>query len=376
MRGGSGSSRWWLSARRTPRWPRDLDSSRAARAATSVCSTQRMRSYVYLQRFLESAGRSEAFLQDNEATGTLDSSPCGGARADCAGGARWAGICSRSCSDRARCRRRAFLSRQPASRRYRGLVRRFFRSQYDLPPRPSDPPFPLIPGRRGGSRQRVELRTDRLLRGWRHLPLHARGAGDALLGGRVGSAGRRMRLVLAGLLGIALLLPVSAEAAGRSCGGLEANGWQASEIHATHLTCGSARGKLSRWLYRALPHNPYGWNCFRWRGRRMCAVGNGDAPRFTFRLGRSPPQAPIRECGNYAPGGGAGVYNITTRITSCRTARWMVRRFYQGQWTVPPTSRPFWHWIFYCRNRKIGYESWDLRCAGTHGRAVRWQHGA
>jgi hypothetical protein len=45
------------------------------------------------------------------------------------------------------------------------------------------------------------------------------------------------------------------------------------------------------------------------------------------RLARAQVAAPIRECGDYAPGGGAGVYNITTRVTSCRIARRMARRF-------------------------------------------------
>ena len=38
--------------------------------------------------------------------------------------------------------------------------------------------------------------------------------------------------------------------------------------------------------------------------------------------------ASIKECGRYAPGGGYGVYNITTRIVSCRTARGMARGYY------------------------------------------------
>ncbi len=80
----------------------------------------------------------------------------------------------------------------------------------------------------------------------------------------------------------------SASAAGTPCGRLAEGGWKASDIRATHLTCGSARAKLRRWLPPPLPSNPLGWNCFPFRVRRMCAVGQGDAPRFTFRLERRP----------------------------------------------------------------------------------------
>jgi hypothetical protein len=87
--------------------------------------------------------------------------------------------------------------------------------------------------------------------------------------------------------------------------------------------------------------------------------------------------APIRECGDYAPGGGAGVYNITTRVTRCRVARRMARNFYYGHWTnVPRDSRPFRRGEYTCRNQQIGYELADLRCTASRGRVVRWQHGA
>jgi len=60
--------------------------------------------------------------------------------------------------------------------------------------------------------------------------------------------------------------------------------WRAKRIDAVNLTCFSAREKLGRWLRRErLPHNPYGWNCWRRGGAAwMCAVGQGNAPRFTF----------------------------------------------------------------------------------------------
>jgi hypothetical protein len=82
--------------------------------------------------------------------------------------------------------------------------------------------------------------------------------------------------------------PTASAAAGTPCGTLNDGKWKASDIRATHLTCGSARAKLRRWLPPPLPANPIGWNCFPFRGRRMCAVGQGDAPRFTFRLKRRP----------------------------------------------------------------------------------------
>jgi hypothetical protein len=94
------------------------------------------------------------------------------------------------------------------------------------------------------------------------------------------------------------------------------------------------------------------------------------------RLARAQVAAPIRECGDYAPGGGAGVYNITTRVTSCRIARRMTRRFYHGRWRIPRDSRPFRRGDYTCRNRQIAYELADLRCTVSRGRVVRWQHGA
>jgi hypothetical protein len=82
--------------------------------------------------------------------------------------------------------------------------------------------------------------------------------------------------------------PSAASVADTPCGTLRDGPWKAADIRATHLTCASARVKLRRWLPPPLPANPVGWNCFPFRGRRMCAVGQGDAPRFTFRLKRRP----------------------------------------------------------------------------------------
>lgn len=87
--------------------------------------------------------------------------------------------------------------------------------------------------------------------------------------------------------------------------------------------------------------------------------------------------APVKRCGNYAPGGGAGVYNITTRVTSCRQARLMARNFYRGRWSnVPSDSRVFRRSAYRCRNRNVGIESAVLRCTARGGRVVRWEHGA
>jgi hypothetical protein len=87
--------------------------------------------------------------------------------------------------------------------------------------------------------------------------------------------------------------------------------------------------------------------------------------------------APIRECGDYPGGPGAGVFNITTRVTTCRVARRMARRFWHGGWNnVRSNGRPFRRGAYTCRNRNIGYEAADLRCTASRGRVVHWQHGA
>jgi hypothetical protein len=104
--------------------------------------------------------------------------------------------------------------------------------------------------------------------------------------GRSSITGRMRPAITAAVALGALALPGAAEGAGTPCGALTDDGWRATDIRATRLTCRSARAKLRRWLPPPLPSNPYGWNCFPFRGRRMCAVGQGDAPRFTFRLRR------------------------------------------------------------------------------------------
>jgi hypothetical protein len=99
--------------------------------------------------------------------------------------------------------------------------------------------------------------------------------------------------------------------------------------------------------------------------------------------------APIRNCGNYGiPEGssgtkpvfthedivGAGVYNIRTRVTRCRTARRMVRRFWNGDWgPCDPTCR---RGRFRCVNRQTGDEVYVMRCTASGGRVVRFVYGA
>jgi hypothetical protein len=87
--------------------------------------------------------------------------------------------------------------------------------------------------------------------------------------------------------------------------------------------------------------------------------------------------APIRECGDYSPTGGAGVYNVTTRVTSCRTARRMARRFWNGKWgNFRSDGWSFRRGSYTCRNRQLGVEFADLRCTASRGRVVHWQWGA
>jgi hypothetical protein len=96
----------------------------------------------------------------------------------------------------------------------------------------------------------------------------------------------RARTILAASVGAALLVPSGAHAGGTPCGSVTKGDWRASDIRATHLTCASARRKLRRWLPPPLPRNEFGWYCYRMRDRRQCVAGNGDAPRFSFRLKR------------------------------------------------------------------------------------------
>jgi hypothetical protein len=85
--------------------------------------------------------------------------------------------------------------------------------------------------------------------------------------------------------------------------------------------------------------------------------------------------APIKECGRHAPGGGYGVYNITTRIVSCRRARSMARAYYYGRVRLPIGR--YWWGPFRCVHRRLGSELNDLRCVRYDGRGVvHWQDGS
>jgi len=99
--------------------------------------------------------------------------------------------------------------------------------------------------------------------------------------------------------------------------------------------------------------------------------------------------APVRHCGNYGiPEGssgtkpvftrddiaGAGVYGIRTRVARCRTARRMVRRFWNGSWgDCDPGCR---RGRFRCVIRQAGDEVWIMRCTAAGGRVVRFEYGA
>lgn len=82
--------------------------------------------------------------------------------------------------------------------------------------------------------------------------------------------------------------------------------------------------------------------------------------------------APIEECGNfdghwtYDTLQGAGTYNVTARVVSCREARTVALKAEPG--------RRFGGWS--CRYMDQGYEFADVRCTKPGGRVIRWQAGA
>lgn len=180
-----------------------------------------------------------------------------------------------------------------------------------------------------------------------------------------------------------------AQAVGKRCRSVTAGGYRATHVFADFMPCRSARSKLRRWLRRgSLPKNENGWYCYRLGGvvrARSYPGRTGGEQAFTFWLRRvagAQAAAPIKECGDYPGGPGAGVYNITTRVTRCRVARRMARRFWHGHWTnvprtdLPDSDRPFRRGSYTCRNRHIGTESNDMRCTASRGRVTRWQWGS
>lgn len=84
--------------------------------------------------------------------------------------------------------------------------------------------------------------------------------------------------------------------------------------------------------------------------------------------------ASSNECGRIPSNGGYSVFNITTRVTSCRTARRMARRYYNGDWDNVPRrpGRTFRRGSYTCSYRLEGSEGIDMRCTATGGRVVRF----
>ena len=96
--------------------------------------------------------------------------------------------------------------------------------------------------------------------------------------------------------------------------------------------------------------------------------------------------AAIRECGafdgaRFVPDDelqGAGVYNITTRVATCRRARKIVRRYWtsHSKWCGRNSSTCAIGWGYTCRDTRLGVENYDTRCTASRGRVVRFQHGS
>jgi hypothetical protein len=136
-----------------------------------------------------------------------------------------------------------------------------------------------------------------------------------------------LSLVVAAI-GTALLAPSSVDAA-TSCGSLTKGKWRATDIRATHLSCASARTKLRRWLPPPLPANEFGWYCYKAAGRRQCVAGNGDAPRFSFRLKRRPRtfSAQVESHCRPVEGGDWRATSLSAFNMGCPSARAKLRRW-------------------------------------------------
>jgi hypothetical protein len=99
--------------------------------------------------------------------------------------------------------------------------------------------------------------------------------------------------------------------------------------------------------------------------------------------------AAAADCGNYGfPEGhqgnkpiftqkeifGAGVFDIRTERTRCRTARRMVRRFWAGRWgQCEPGCR---RGEYTCRDRRLGDEFFRMTCRASRDRLMRFEFGA
>jgi hypothetical protein len=99
--------------------------------------------------------------------------------------------------------------------------------------------------------------------------------------------------------------------------------------------------------------------------------------------------APIKECGNRAAGegwtydeiSGAGIYNVTSRIASCRAARRVVSAVHRSWERDPaepilPRRVTVFNYRYTCRFLTRAEELYDIRCTARKGRVVRWQEGS
>jgi hypothetical protein len=173
----------------------------------------------------------------------------------------------------------------------------------------------------------------------------------------------------------------TAQAVGVRCEDVRAGGYAATHVFADFMPCRSARAKLRRWLPRdSLPRNPSGWYCYRLTGRvRACTypgrLGLADPKSFTFWLRRSgaAATAPIRECGDV----NRSIYNVTSRVVSCRTARRLVRRLVILPGCTEDRYCHYrgWRCTQYGYRIPRGYET-DSRCTKPGGRVVRYQYGS
>lgn len=67
----------------------------------------------------------------------------------------------------------------------------------------------------------------------------------------------------------------------RSCGNASVRGYGDIQVH-NGVTCRDAKRKLGRWSRHGFPRNPVGWFCQTSTHRKLCSMGNGNAPYFTF----------------------------------------------------------------------------------------------
>ena len=91
------------------------------------------------------------------------------------------------------------------------------------------------------------------------------------------------------------------------------------------------------------------------------------------------PAASVRKCGNFdgtrwtnSQVQGAGIFNVTSRVAGCGTARKVARRAYNTY----SSGRTWRYHGWSCRILSQASESTDTRCTASGRRAVRWQSGA